>query len=179
VTNLGDASKTWDAICIIDASDNDLITSQISEIKKYDESVVSEVSCFKCPGYDCRIIYSPMGELSDFDDVRAYAEAAKKCIKRALKAGAKAPVLCLPKTSRYQHADLVALLGALQELYVVSVESLMKFGKKLVICFFVVALTAHPVPRRRANQETTFRPNRCAPLERCSFIRNFECRSIL
>jgi hypothetical protein len=118
VTNLGDASKTWDAICIIDASDNDLITSQISEIKKYDESVVSEVSCFKCPGYDCRIIYSPMGELSDFDDVRAYAEAAKKCIKRALKAGAKAPVLCLPKTSRYQHADLVALLGALQELYV-------------------------------------------------------------
>jgi hypothetical protein len=120
VTNLSDASKSWDAICIIDATDNDAVTSKISEIRMHDEAVTSEVSCFTCSGYGCRIIYSPMGELTDFDDVRAYAEAAKKAIRRALKAGAKAPVLCLPKTNRFENADLVALLGALAELYVVS-----------------------------------------------------------
>lgn len=82
------------------------------------------MTCFKSSEYNCRVVHSPLGVLSDFDDVRSYERAASKAICRAIKAGSKSPLLILPsakgKNSRFENADLCTLLGALQELYVVS-----------------------------------------------------------
>lgn len=69
-----------------------------------------------------RIVYSPVGPLNkDYSDVRLYAEAAEKGIKRALSAGMKRPYLSLTPAAGnpiYQHGNLVSILGALHALYV-------------------------------------------------------------
>ncbi|XP_067658006.1 putative aminopeptidase W07G4.4 isoform X2 [Haliotis asinina] len=66
-----------------------------------------------------RLIFSPTGPLNrDQDDVRSFADATVKGIKRALQAGCKAPLLVRPMDDSFPSADLVATLGALQALYV-------------------------------------------------------------
>ncbi|EZA55609.1 putative aminopeptidase W07G4.4 [Ooceraea biroi] len=66
-----------------------------------------------------RLIYSPTGPLNmDYHDVRSFAEAATKGIKRALKAGVKRPLLVLLPDERFENVELVTLLGALEGLYV-------------------------------------------------------------
>merc|ERR1712136_332963 len=69
-----------------------------------------------------RIVYSPIGPLNkDYSDVRLYAEAAEKGIKRALAAGMKRPYLYMTPAANnpnYQHGNLVSILGALHALYV-------------------------------------------------------------
>ncbi|KYM94413.1 Putative aminopeptidase W07G4.4 [Cyphomyrmex costatus] len=66
-----------------------------------------------------RLIYSPTGPLNmDYHDVRSFAEAATKGIKRALKAGVKCPLLVLLPDDRFENVELVTLLGALEGLYV-------------------------------------------------------------
>uniref|UniRef100_A0A182S575 Cytosol aminopeptidase domain-containing protein n=1 Tax=Anopheles funestus TaxID=62324 RepID=A0A182S575_ANOFN len=112
----------YDTLCVIDdVALPAVLARQIDDQKKFDAGIASEVSCFRCQlGTDLvRVVYSCVGELSDFDDVRRYAEAAGCALRRALKAGAKYPVLVLPASSkRFPNAPLVALLGALHELYV-------------------------------------------------------------
>lgn len=66
-----------------------------------------------------RLIYSPTGPLNmDYHDVRSFAEAATKGIKRALQAGVKSPLLVLLPDDRFENVELVTLLGALEALYV-------------------------------------------------------------
>lgn len=64
-----------------------------------------------------RLVYAPTGPLNaDYDDARAYGEAAAKGIKRAVEAGVKNGLLVIPHPEK--NIQLVALLGALQALYV-------------------------------------------------------------
>uniref|UniRef100_A0A182XK17 Cytosol aminopeptidase domain-containing protein n=1 Tax=Anopheles quadriannulatus TaxID=34691 RepID=A0A182XK17_ANOQN len=111
-----------DTLCVIDdANLHPVLAREIEQQKTFDAGICSEVSCFRCTvgSEPVRVVYSPVGELSDFDDVRRYAEAAGQAMRRALKAGAKFPLLVLPApTERFSAAPLVALLGALHELYV-------------------------------------------------------------
>ncbi|XP_072767080.1 putative aminopeptidase W07G4.4 [Anoplolepis gracilipes] len=66
-----------------------------------------------------RFIYSPTGPLNmDYHDVRSFAEAATKGIKRALQAGVKSPLLVLLPDDRFENVELVTLLGAFEALYV-------------------------------------------------------------
>jgi len=67
-----------------------------------------------------RIVYSPTGPLNkDYSDVRCFAEAAEKGIKRALSAGVKRPLLSISSTSKsYPLGNLTSALGALHALYV-------------------------------------------------------------
>ncbi|KAG7190674.1 hypothetical protein KM043_006752 [Ampulex compressa] len=66
-----------------------------------------------------RLVYSPTGPLNmDYHDVRSFAEAATKGIKRALKAGVRCPLLALLPDVRFENVELVTLLGALEGLYV-------------------------------------------------------------
>uniref|UniRef100_A0A182QX85 Cytosol aminopeptidase domain-containing protein n=1 Tax=Anopheles farauti TaxID=69004 RepID=A0A182QX85_9DIPT len=112
-----------DAFCVLDdASVPASLARGIESQKSFDAGISSEVCCFGAKldaDTTVRVVYSAVGELSDFDDVRRYAEAAGCAMRRALKAGARYPVLILPKpTQRFANAPLVALLGALHELYV-------------------------------------------------------------
>ncbi|XP_050395237.2 putative aminopeptidase W07G4.4 [Patella vulgata] len=66
-----------------------------------------------------RLIFSPTGKLNrDYDDVRSFADAAVKGIKRAREAGSISPLLVRPIDDSFPKAGLVATLGALHDLYV-------------------------------------------------------------
>nr|QHB15549.1 putative aminopeptidase W07G4.4 [Bemisia tabaci] len=64
-----------------------------------------------------RLVYSPVGTLGDYDDVRSFHEAAAHGIKRALSAGVTKPLLILPQHPDFPKCQLVSLLGALSALY--------------------------------------------------------------
>lgn len=67
------------------------------------------------------ILFYYLGPLDpDYDDARIFKRAAAVGIKRALKAGSKKPLLVLEKNN-FKHGQLVALLGALEVLYTVSI----------------------------------------------------------
>ena len=64
-----------------------------------------------------RIVHCPVSELGDFDDVRVFQEGATKCAEKALRAGAKAPLVVLPDYKGLENAGKAALLGVLHALY--------------------------------------------------------------
>ncbi|XP_063629570.1 putative aminopeptidase W07G4.4 isoform X2 [Cydia splendana] len=65
-----------------------------------------------------RLVLSPTGPLTPYDDVRSVYEAALAGVRRAAEAGARRPVLAVPAAAAWPRAPLVALLGALEALYV-------------------------------------------------------------
>lgn len=109
--------KCFDGLCVIDDSCAQL-RPIFENAKKYDKAFDSEVSCIKSDAFDPVVIYAPLADLDEYDDVRRYAEAGKRAMERAIKAGCKAPVLVLPSTPKYKFGDIVTLLGALEAFYV-------------------------------------------------------------
>ncbi|XP_058813167.1 putative aminopeptidase W07G4.4 [Topomyia yanbarensis] len=109
----------YDTVCVIDGSQvPEELKACFAARKDIDAVFDSEVCCFKSDALDCRVVYAPVGKLTDFDDVRRYAEAAGRALARAIKAGAKQPLLAVPTNKDFVEADLVSVLGALAELYV-------------------------------------------------------------
>lgn len=109
----------YDTVCVIDGTQVPAtLESCFSAHKAIDAAFDCEICCFKSDALDCRVVYAPLGELTDFDDVRRYAESAGKAMDRAIKAGAKQPLLVVPTSKDFVDADLVSILGALAKLYV-------------------------------------------------------------
>lgn len=121
IAELSKASKAFDSIVVVDNSLPQL-RGYFEQAENFDQAFHSEISCFKCDSFDAVIIYSPIPELDDYDDVRKYSEAAKKGMARAVKAGAQSPVFVLPSIPKFKNGDLVALLGALEFLYVPVID---------------------------------------------------------
>jgi len=99
--------------------------SVLLEYKQLDPSFEDEGGLISTP--DCpikKLVYSPVGPTNrDYDDVRRFYDAAYKGVKKALKSGAKRPLVTLPfgvKGAGYNQFDLVSLLGAYEAIYVVS-----------------------------------------------------------
>lgn len=44
-----------------------------------------QITCFKDPSKNYRVVNAPIGVLDDFDDVRVYARASEKAISRAIR----------------------------------------------------------------------------------------------
>ncbi|XP_052773682.1 putative aminopeptidase W07G4.4 [Mya arenaria] len=66
-----------------------------------------------------RVIWSPTGPLNrDYDDVRRFYDAGEVGMKRALKAGSRAPLFVRPIDDTFPEAGKCATLGALQAVYV-------------------------------------------------------------
>ncbi|XP_048744457.2 putative aminopeptidase W07G4.4 [Ostrea edulis] len=66
-----------------------------------------------------RLIFAPTGPLNrDYDDVRRFADAALKGMKRALQAGCRKPLLVRPIDDSFPKAGSVTTLGSLSALYV-------------------------------------------------------------
>lgn len=115
----------YDAVLLVSAAEQNIpdeLAGPISKVRRYDESADKEISIHELPNLPAkRLIYAPTGPIDpDYDDVRSFAEAADKGIKRLLKTGAKKPLLVLLEDARFPKAELVTLLGALGALYVVS-----------------------------------------------------------
>ncbi|GAB0087573.1 putative aminopeptidase W07G4.4 [Sergentomyia squamirostris] len=109
--------KNYDCLCLLSAEDCAEVAPELKDCGKFDAAFEKEISCFWSKSLGVRTVYSPLGVLSDYDDVRKYAVTAGKALCRARKAGSDRPVLVLPRNSGFQQAELVTLLGALEELY--------------------------------------------------------------
>ncbi|XP_030019581.2 putative aminopeptidase W07G4.4 [Manduca sexta] len=76
------------------------------------------VAVLRCPLVSgARLVLSPTGPLTPYDDVRSVEEAARAGVRRAVAAGATRPALALRPHARWRRADLVALLAALEAFY--------------------------------------------------------------
>lgn len=116
-------SKDYDCIIIVYVPEqklnNSLVDSAISTALKCDPSLKSEIAIIPVGLPASRIVYSPVGIIDDYNDVRVFKNSAEVGCKRALKAGLRKPLLVLPEHSLFQEAALVTLLGVLQALYTV------------------------------------------------------------
>lgn len=109
-----------DVLCIIDRQIPSELVEQFNEFRSFDKAFDSVVSCFKSQKLNLPVVYSPVPELSDYHDVRTYQQAAAKSLQRAIKAGFKSPLLLIPESKKFRNVELCTVLGALEELYVVS-----------------------------------------------------------
>lgn len=119
------ATQAFDAICLVNKNSTPgQFAAFFENARQCDAVFDKDVSCFQVNGI--RIVYAPIGDLDDFDDVRVYERAGAKAIARAIKAGAKKPLIILPNPAdgaprRLQNASLLTMMGALNQLYTVSV----------------------------------------------------------
>ncbi|XP_034486469.1 putative aminopeptidase W07G4.4 [Drosophila innubila] len=107
-----------DVLCIIDRAVPAELADTFEEHRSYDKAFDSVVSCFKSPRLDLPVIYAPVAELTDYADVRCYQKAAAQSLQRAIKSGFRSPLLVVPQSKRFTHAELCTVLGALEGLYV-------------------------------------------------------------
>ncbi|XP_059610477.1 putative aminopeptidase W07G4.4 [Phlebotomus argentipes] len=115
--NLAQEVKNYDCLCLLSVDDCPEVGEELKNCAKYDAAFEKEISCLWSKTLGVRIVYSPVGKLSDYEDVRKYGVAAGKAIARARKAGSNRPVIVLPRNSDIKHAQLITLLGAFEELY--------------------------------------------------------------
>ncbi|XP_003740031.1 putative aminopeptidase W07G4.4 [Galendromus occidentalis] len=98
----------------------EIYAAALGAIEKTDESFEKTLTFIHVDG--ARVVYSPTGPLNrDQDDIRVFSDAAIKGVKRALSAGAKKPLVVLPKTIEPFtdfNVDAAVVLGALEAIYV-------------------------------------------------------------
>jgi len=97
-----------------------VIKAALQTYREIDDSLESNVSLLYCENIPSRrLIFSATGPLNrDYDDVRRFQDAADKGIKRALKAGCRSPLVVSTQHATFGLATRVAVLGALQAVYV-------------------------------------------------------------
>jgi leucyl aminopeptidase len=112
----------WDAVVAIGPTRSfewlQEVSAVIETARAIDAHLDEEVTLHAAPALaGGRLIVAPTGPLArDYDDVRRFADAARKGIGRARAAGARKPLLIVsgtPKSPSYGRALEVALLGAL------------------------------------------------------------------
>lgn len=117
-----DFKSGYDGVVVVGSSVNaiphDVLKVPLKAV--VDADAAAEHGLFVAPGKDVkRVIFSGTGPLDkDYDDVRSFAEAAEKGVKRAIEAGCEAPMLYVQNTDKFPQAETVAILGALKALYV-------------------------------------------------------------
>ncbi|KPM09628.1 aminopeptidase-like protein 6 [Sarcoptes scabiei] len=124
-------NECFDALIIISLDDKITFTGDlekyrklIDEQKEFDCKYKTEGGMIVLPNTSFkRLIYSPVGPINrDFDDIRTFVDAATRGLSRALKAGARCPMIILPSNEgipkQYSLYDLVICLGVYQILYV-------------------------------------------------------------
>ena len=96
--------------------------------KKIDSAADSHVSVLPFPIVaGGRLVVSPTGPLDrDYDDCRTFFDAAEKGVERAIKAGAKAPLLLVynfpAASARFPLATDAAVLGAHTAMYLMCLR---------------------------------------------------------
>jgi leucyl aminopeptidase len=118
--------NAWDAVVVVSPTLNltDLpsVHRPLRAAADVDARVGKEVVLIPAPELaGGRLIVAPTGPIHrDYDDVRRYGEAAKAGMRRARDAGAKRPLLVVPRVpveGDFERAIEVCLLGALEGLW--------------------------------------------------------------
>ncbi|GAB6025006.1 Cytosol aminopeptidase, catalytic domain [Chamberlinius hualienensis] len=124
VTDINDGN--YDAVLVVTdtltklTGPLDPLKSAIEDLIKIDKNAENTISVIRIDSLPSkRCIFSPTGPLSrDYDDVRRFADAVDKGIKRCLQAGSKSPLLVRAPDDSFEKADLVSILSALHAVYV-------------------------------------------------------------
>lgn len=120
-----DASR-WDAVVVVsptaELGDLQAIHKALKSAALIDARVGKDVLLVSAPEIaGGRLIFAPTGPVNrDYDDVRRYADAARAGVLRARDAGAKRPLLLLPRVPlelEFSRATEVAVLSALAGLW--------------------------------------------------------------
>lgn len=132
-----------------------------------------------------RLVLSPTGKITPYHDVRVIRDAAKKGVLRALDAGAKKPLVVVQNVVDYPDGQLVAILGALESLYVPlqmrereNVKNFIRIGfhaeEKLTASFEKVVRNAIALERSRivARDIAGGDPERMAPGKIVEYVKN-------
>lgn len=129
-------SKDYDGIIVVHGPEqkfnNCIFDDVISTALKCDPSLKTEIAVLPIDLPASRLVYSPVGPIGDYDDVRIFKNSASAAVKRALKAGIKRPLLVLEDHPLFEQAGLVTLLGALDALYTVR---FFYFKNYMKLCF--------------------------------------------
>lgn len=95
-----------------------LIASYIDKITTIDKYVEKAPTVWNCDYVTGgRLVISPTGKITPYNDVRVVKEAARKGVERALDAGMKKPLLIVQSAVDFPDGQLVCILGALEALY--------------------------------------------------------------
>lgn len=112
----------FDALVLVltaDVTPPQALEDFVAAARQLDAALDKAPAVLRCPRVSGdRLVLSPTGPLTPYDDVRSVYEAARAGIKRAMAAGSKRPILALQPHPEWRNAELVALLGALEALYV-------------------------------------------------------------
>lgn len=116
-------SKDYDGILLVCTNEqkiNDIVIEKaIAAALKCDPSLKSEIAVLPVGLPASRLVFSPVGPIGDYDDVRIFKNSAFAAMKRALKAKIQKPLLLLQDHPQFEQAELVCLLGVLEALYTV------------------------------------------------------------
>jgi len=115
-------SPDYDAIVVVSPDVKsislDRVKDPLTTYLSIDKSGENGVFMVPCDLPAKKIIFSGTGTLlNEWDDVRNFAVAAKAGVKKALDSGSKSPLLFF-NAVKYPHADIVAILGAMEAIYV-------------------------------------------------------------
>ncbi|KAI8423375.1 hypothetical protein MSG28_014374 [Choristoneura fumiferana] len=115
-------SAAYDAVVVVTqpgAPSVQALEDFIAAALQLDRGLEKNIAVLSCPRVSGgRLVLSPTGPITPYDDVRSVYEAARAGIVRAAAAGARRPVLVLRPGAAWKRAALVTLLGALEALYV-------------------------------------------------------------
>ncbi len=115
----------WDALLVVAEDFSALATEKlqaaVTALQQIDRRIGKEtVLCQTDVAPGGRLVLAATGPLHrDYDDVRAFADAAKQAVTQAKAAGARSPLLLVlaPQTKEFAQAQAVAYLGACQALW--------------------------------------------------------------
>ncbi|GLS83884.1 peptidase M17 [Paraferrimonas haliotis] len=119
------SDSQWDAIVLLTPTltleNYPEISQLVNHAAHVDAGISQQTSLLLAPGLaGGRLVVAPVAKADDpYSDVRVYANAAEQGIKRALAAGAKAPLLIVNKDEQRDNefAESVAALAAAQALW--------------------------------------------------------------
>ncbi|KAH9644618.1 hypothetical protein HF086_011787 [Spodoptera exigua] len=115
-------SAQYDALVLVTApglTPPQALEDFVAAARQLDAELERSAALLHCPRVSgARLVLAPTGELGEYEDVRAVRDAARAGVARALAAGARRPALVLQPLERWPDAPLVALLAALELLYV-------------------------------------------------------------
>ncbi|XP_075986490.1 dipeptidase B [Anticarsia gemmatalis] len=115
-------SADYDALVLVTApgvAPPQALEDFVAAARLVDASLDKNAAVLACPRVSGgRLVLAPTGPLTAYDDVRSVGEAALAGVRRAAAAGAVRPALALQPHPTWPNAELVALLGALEALYV-------------------------------------------------------------
>lgn len=115
-------SSQYDSLVIVTTEGVSLpqaLEDFVTAALQVDAGLKKKCAVLSCPRVSGgRLIISPTGPLTPYDDVRSIYESFRTGVERAHLAGSVRPVVLIQPHPKWPQADLVGLLGALEALYV-------------------------------------------------------------